>query len=128
MEEEIRIDKWLWAARLFKTRSQATEACRSGKVRIHDQVVKPSRILKAGDILSVSFHPLRKTIKVTGLTGKRVSARLVMNFMEDLTPPEEYQKQKLMHEINFEYRNRGIGRPTKRERREIDVLKKHLGV
>ena len=128
MEEAIRIDKWLWAVRLFKTRSQATEACRTGKVKIQDQAVKPSRELKSGDLVVVSFNPLRKIVKVKGLTDKRVSAKLVMHYMEDLTPAEEIQKQKLIHEMNFEYRNRGIGRPTKRERREIELLKKHLGV
>jgi ribosome-associated heat shock protein Hsp15 len=126
MEPGLRIDKWLWAVRVFKTRSLASEACRSGKVRILDQVVKPSRELKSGEIVTVSLPPVTRTLKVVALTGNRLSAKLVPGFMEDLTPEEEYLKLKRTREAGFEFRERGLGRPTKRERREIEFLKLYL--
>jgi ribosome-associated heat shock protein Hsp15 len=127
MEEGVRIDKWLWAVRIFKTRSQATLACKSGKVKINDANVKPSREVKIGEIISVNLSMLQKKVKVTGLLINRVSATLVENYMDDLTSGEEYDKLKLKREISFEYRERGIGRPTKKARREIEILKKYLG-
>ena len=126
MEQGIRIDKWLWTVRVFKTRSQASEACRSGRVKILDQVVKPSRDLKTGEIISVSFPPITKMLKVVTLTPYRVSAKLVSGFMEDLTLEEEYLKLKRAGDENFEIREHGIGRPTKRQRREIEFLKLYL--
>jgi ribosome-associated heat shock protein Hsp15 len=127
MEEGIRIDKWLWSVRLFKTRSQATEACRSGKARMEGIIVKPSREVRPGDVISLSFPPMIRTVRVTAIPANRVSAKLVPGLMEDLTPPEEFEKLKLAHAPGFEYRERGIGRPTKRHRREIEILKKYLG-
>ena len=126
MEHGIRIDKWLWAVRVFKTRSLASEACRSGKVKILDQVIKPSRVLRAGEEITVSIPPITKTLKVIALAGNRVSAKLVSTLMQDLTPEAEYQKLKQTKESDFEFRQRGIGRPTKRERREIEFLKSYL--
>jgi len=127
MEQGIRIDKWLWAVRAFKTRSRASEACRSGKVRILDHIVKPSRELKTGEIITLSFPPLTRTLKVIAMTHNRVSARLVTGFMEDLTPESEYLKLKRTDNPDFEFRERGTGRPTKRQRREIEFLKYFLG-
>jgi ribosome-associated heat shock protein Hsp15 len=126
MEEGFRIDKWLWAVRIYKTRSQATIACRTGKVRINENTVKPSRIVNCEEIIKVIIPPFTKTIKVIGLLEKRVSAKLAENYVLDLTPTEEYQKVKQMKLVNFEYRERGLGRPTKRQRREIEGLKKFL--
>ena len=126
MEQGIRIDKWLWTVRVFKTRSQASEACRSGKIKILDHVVKPSRDLKTGEIISLSFPPIIRTLKVVAITAYRVSAKLVPDFMEDLTPETEYRKLKQPGDANFEFRERGIGRPTKRQRREIEFLKLYL--
>jgi ribosome-associated heat shock protein Hsp15 len=126
MDGSIRIDKWLWAVRLFKTRSLASEACRSGKVKILDQAVKPSRELKLGETIAISFPPIIKTVRVVTLSGNRVSAKLVPDLMEDLTPAEEYAKLNRKSEMDFEFRERGIGRPTKRERREIEYLKRIL--
>ncbi|MCX6252769.1 MAG: S4 domain-containing protein [Bacteroidetes bacterium] len=123
MEEGTRIDKWLWAVRIFKTRSQATIACRNGKIRVRELIVKPSHEVKSGEIIEVNIPPFKKMIKVLGMIENRVSAQLAVNFVEDLTPPEEYQKIKRMREMNFEYRERGLGRPTKKERRNIDGLK-----
>ncbi len=124
MAEGIRIDKWLWAVRAFKTRSQATEACKSGKVKIDDITVKPSREVKLNEEIIVQINYISRTLKVIGLLNNRVGAKLVAGFMEDLTPPEEYEKEKIKREINYEYRDRGLGRPTKKERRLIDRLKK----
>ena len=127
MEEGVRIDKWLWSVRIFKTRSQATTACRSGKVKISESGVKPSREVRIGDIITVSIPPILKTLKVTALIENRVSAKLAVEFVEDLTPKEEYEKARGMHNPSFEFRPRGLGRPTKRERRTIENLKKYLG-
>lgn len=128
MEEGVRIDKWLWAVRIYKTRSLATDACKSGKVRVKDNPVKASHEVKIGEEIVVRMTPIAKTIKVKALLTNRVAAKLVENYLEDLTPKEEYEKLKLAKEVGFEHRDRGIGRPTKRERREIEILKKYLGV
>jgi ribosome-associated heat shock protein Hsp15 len=127
MDKNIRIDKWLWAVRLFKTRSLASEACRSGKVKSTGRVIKPSHDLKAGEVITIAFPPIVKTVKVIEVITNRVSAKLVPCFMEDMTPETEYQKLKKGNQENFEFRDRGIGRPTKRERREIEYLKSYLG-
>ena len=126
MKTEVRIDKWLWAVRLFKTRSQATEACKSGKVRLDTQIVKPSHDVKPGDEISVNQHSVTRTVKVLQLLENRVGAPLVQLYMQDLTPDSEFSKARLMREMNFEYRDPGTGRPTKRQRREIEILKKYL--
>jgi ribosome-associated heat shock protein Hsp15 len=127
MEEGVRIDKWLWSVRVFKTRNQATLACRSGRVRIGDQPVKPSREIKEGEVITISLDALKRSVKVIAPIGHRVSAKLVEQFMEDITPEEEYQKLKLRKDGGFGYRLRGLGRPTKKERRGIEILKKYLG-
>lgn len=123
MADELRIDKWLWSVRIFKTRTMAGDACRAGKVKIDGNTVKPSRILKLGDEMTVSIGPLLRTIKVKALIQNRVSAKLVPDSMEDLTPQEEYERIKFMNELNAERRDRGTGRPTKKDRRMIDRLK-----
>ena len=128
MEECVRIDKWLWGVRVFKTRNQATLACRSGRVRISDHPVKPSREVKPGEVIIISLDFLKRSVKVLALLENRVGAKLVEQFMEDLTPQEEYQKLRLRKNAGFGYRLRGLGRPTKKERRDIDILKKYLGV
>ncbi|MBE9481395.1 MAG: RNA-binding S4 domain-containing protein [Bacteroidetes bacterium] len=124
MDSGLRIDKWLWAVRIFKTRNQAADACKAGKVKIDGSNVKPSREIKINDIITVQIGALTKTIKVTGIIKNRVSAKLAVDYVEDLTPEEEYEKLKLMKEVNFEKRDRGFGRPTKKERRIITKLKK----
>jgi ribosome-associated heat shock protein Hsp15 len=123
MPEEIRIDKWLWAVRVFKTRTQAADACRAGKIRIDGQVVKASRDIRAGDMIEVSSGPIVRKIEVIEPIKNRVGAKLVAQFAIDLTPAEEYEKLKLINEMNFERRDHGVGRPTKKERRLIDYLK-----
>jgi ribosome-associated heat shock protein Hsp15 len=119
VETSLRIDKWLWAVRLYKTRSLASEACRTGKVIINEQTVKPSREIKLSDVLQIRQGPITKTVRVISFPPNRVSAKLVVNFMEDLTSPEEYKKLQLMKDGGFVKRERGSGRPTKRDRRDI---------
>ncbi len=121
--EEVRIDKWLWSVRFYKTRNLAIDACKAGKVKIDGSSIKPSRIVKVGDIISLSIGPLNRTIRVKQLLHNRVSAKLVNDYVEDLTPPEEYERIEFMKEFNSERRERGIGRPTKKDRRDIDRLK-----
>ncbi|MCF8368422.1 MAG: RNA-binding S4 domain-containing protein [Bacteroidales bacterium] len=123
-EESVRIDKWLWAVRIYKTRSLATEACKSNKVRIADQPVKPSREVKVNDTIVVSQNQIQRTLEVKAILDKRVGAKLVEEYLHDLTPQEEYDKLKMMHVLNHEIREKGIGRPTKKERRLIEKLKK----
>ena len=123
-DDVVRIDKWLWAVRIYKTRSVATEAIRSGRVKVGGQVVKPSREVHLKDEIDIHLGVYHKTLKVTGLLHNRVGAHLVANFLEDLTPEEEYDKLKIQQEMKPEFRPRGIGRPTKKHRRLIDHLKK----
>lgn len=115
--KKIRIDKWLWAIRLFKTRSLASEACTAGKVKIGSRTLKPGYIVKIGDCISVSQTPIIKTVRVLALLEKRVGAKLVSNYLEDLTPESEYEKRKLVAQAP--HREKSSGRPSKKERREI---------
>lgn len=117
MEPSVRIDKWLWAVRLFKTRTQATEACRNGKVKIDDTPIKPSREIKQGQEIAFHSGPITRKVKVVGLTDRRVGAKLVPSYMLDLTSAEEYQKLELIRANPLAQRK---GRPTKRERRDLD--------
>ncbi|MEI6750089.1 MAG: RNA-binding S4 domain-containing protein [Bacteroidales bacterium] len=121
--QTLRIDKWLWAIRIYKTRTLATDACKAGKIKIGGVTVKPSREVKLMDEITISQGQLIRTIRVKTLIHNRVSAKLVPENAEDLTPPSEYEKLKLIQEINGERRDRGIGRPTKKQRRLIDLLK-----
>lgn len=121
--EEVRIDKWLWSVRLYKTRNLAIDACKAGKIKIDGSSVKPSRIVKQGDVISLSLGQLNKTIRVKELLHNRISAKLVNDYLEDLTPREEYERIEFMKEYNAEQRERGLGRPTKKDRRFIDRLK-----
>ena len=123
-EKDLRIDKWLWAVRIFKTRSQAAEACKKGRVIIDNVQVKPSRIIKIGELVDVKKPPVTYQYRVLGLLGNRQSAKIIIDYVEDLTSDEEKAKLDIKNHIGFEIRDRGIGRPTKRERRLIDHLKK----
>ena len=122
--ENVRVDKWLWAVRIYKTRSLATDACRSGRVRIGGQIVKPSREIKIDDEVSIHLGIYNKSVSVKALLHNRVSAALVPNFLEDITPQSELEKLKIQQEMKPEFRPRGVGRPTKKHRRLIDRLKK----
>lgn len=117
---DIRIDKWLWAVRIFKTRSQAAEACKKKRVYLNGIETKSSRTIKINDIIEVKKLPVLYRYKVIDLLEKRVSAKLVVNYVEDITPEQEVIKLDLMRMDSSGSRNRGAGRPTKRERRILD--------
>ncbi len=123
MLDRIRIDKWLWAVRIFKTRNQAADACRGGKVKIDGQAVKPSREVTADTIIEVQLGIIKKQVRIKQVIKNRVSAKLVPDLCEDLTPAEEYEKLDMLRLLNAEKRDRGVGRPTKKDRRDIDNLK-----
>lgn len=118
--EQIRIDKWLWAVRVFKTRQFATDACRAGKVDIAGVKVKPSRIVKAGDVIVARTHALRRTVKALALTDKRVGPKQVADFMEDLTPESEIVEARERRERSAWVGEPGKGRPTKKDRRAVE--------
>jgi len=122
-DKEVRIDKWLWAVRIFKTRSQATEACRKGRVKINNKETKPGHSVRTGDVITVHKDNIDYTFRVKGLIAKRVSAPLAAENREDLTPPEELEKKKIIHNRSFVFRPKGLGRPTKKERRMLDRLR-----
>ncbi|MCK4464681.1 MAG: RNA-binding S4 domain-containing protein [Bacteroidales bacterium] len=125
MSEEslVRIDKWLWAVRIFKTRNQATTACKKGKILIKNKPVKPSRIINIDDIVVIKKLPVVYTYRVKALLEKRVAARQVNQYIEDLTSDEELKKLKIRQVQDFVIREKGMGRPTKKERRILDRLK-----
>ncbi|NLY23473.1 MAG: RNA-binding S4 domain-containing protein [Bacteroidales bacterium] len=120
--EEVRIDKWLWAVRIFKTRTVASDACKKGRVMISNVSVKPSRNIRAGEIVQVRKPPVTYSFKVLALSDKRMGAKLVPQFMENVTPPDQYELLELNKLSGFVDRQRGQGRPTKKERRDIDQL------
>ena len=126
MDEPVRIDKWLWAARLFKTRALASDAIKGGKVKISNSPVKPSRDVKEGDVIQVQIEQLHKVVQVKTVIKNRVPAKMVPEVYIDLTPKEEYERIEFLHAYKGEYRDRGAGRPTKKERRTIEKMKDGL--
>ncbi len=120
---DIRIDKYLWAVRLFKTRSLATDACRCGHVKMNGLPLKPSHTISEGEIYELNIDQTHRTVQVKSLLANRVGAKLVENYLTDLTPQEEYERIQMVRQYAFEKRDRGAGRPTKRDRREIEGLK-----
>jgi ribosome-associated heat shock protein Hsp15 len=118
---KVRIDKWLWAVRIYKTRSQASEACKMGRILITGMEVKPSREIRMGDVVFIRKLPVIYTLRVIGLVENRLPASRVREFAEDLTSPEELEKLKIKDTAFFK-RDRGTGRPTKRERRLLDDI------
>ena len=123
---KIRFDKWLWAVRIYKTRSMAAAACRKGKVVIDNLPVKPYRNVFLDEIINVKKPPVIFTYRIKKLPLKRLSAKLAKECFEDLTPQEEFDKFKVRELPGFGYRKRGDGRPTKKERRIIDKYNKPL--
>ncbi len=121
MTEKVRIDKWLWSVRLFKTRSLSAEACEKGKVRIADQTIKASRTVKVGDIIVLHRGPWLQSVKVINVVERRIGAALVKDFMEDITNEAELEKFRLyqLAQASFNFKG-GEGRPTKKERRDLD--------
>ena len=120
--EAVRIDKYLWAIRAYKTRSDATDACKGGKVRINGLDIKPSKDVRVGDVITVRKGAVVFTYKVLQLVEKRQGAKLVSEFAENLTPEEELMKLRAPVETIFLKRDRGMGRPTKKDRRQLDAL------
>ena len=125
-EDIVRMDKWLWAARLFKTRSLAADAIKGGKVKVDDSPGKPSREVKVGDVIQVQIEQLHKVVEVKTVVKNRVSAKQVPEVYNDLTPKEEYERIEFMRAYKAEWRDRGAGRPTKKERRMIERLKDEM--
>lgn len=116
---EVRIDKWIWAVRIFKTRTVATDACKKGRVSVGDVTAKPSRMVKAGDIVKVRKPPVTYWFKVLALTENRLGAKLVPGYMENITPASEMHLLDMVKISGFIDRRKGLGRPTKREGREL---------
>lgn len=121
-QDKLRIDKYLWAIRLFKTRSLATDACKAGRIKLNGQNLKPSAIVKIGDIYQVSKGIEKKVIQVVELLNNRVESKIAVTKYKDLTPEEETHAFKSMFHAPSLKRDRGSGRPTKKERRETDDL------
>lgn len=119
-KSEARIDKWLWAARIFKTRTIASDACKNGRVQINGVQVKPSRSVKAGDTVSVKKPPVTYSYKVLQCIENRVGAKLVPEILENVTDPKQYELLEMSRIGGFIDRARGTGRPTKKERRALD--------
>jgi ribosome-associated heat shock protein Hsp15 len=122
-KEKLRIDKYLWAIRLYKTRTLASDACKAGRVKLDSKNIKASHEVKLGETYQVSKGIERKVIRVTGLLENRVDAKKAIDFYLDITPVEQTQAFKSMFQAPILKRDRGTGRPTKRDRREIDELK-----
>ena len=123
MSSGIRIDKYLWAVRIYKTRSLATDAIRTGHVKMNGMPVKASHEISEGEIYDLNVEQMHRTVQVKALLGNRVGAKLVENYLTDLTPKEEYERIQMARQYSFEKRDRGSGRPTKRDRREIEDFK-----
>lgn len=122
MVDEVRIDKYLWAIRVFKTRSEAAEACKGNKVKVNGADAKPSKMIRIGDVIRVRKAAVYYTYKAIGLIENRVGAQLVSGYAENLTPQEELDKLKAPVETFFVKRDRGAGRPTKKDRRTIEAM------
>jgi len=123
-EGELRIDKWLWAVRIFKTRNMASSACKKGRVLIDDQQVKPSHHVRIGSVVTVKKRPVFYKYRVLGLLAKRQSAKIAREYLEDITPEKEIKKLDVQKQVIQEHRPKGEGRPTKKERRELDKFKR----
>ncbi len=119
----VRIDKYLWCIRGFKSRSLATDACDGGKVKIEGSSVKPSRHVKTGEVITVQQGYVKRAYKVIELLEKRVSAPLVKNYAVDITPKEELDKLEIERFVSYQSKFKGVGRPTKKDRRLLDKFK-----
>jgi ribosome-associated heat shock protein Hsp15 len=125
MAEKVRIDKWLWSVRIFKSRTLAADTIKSGKVKVNDTSIKSSYLVQRGDTVAVKKGGFSFTFKVIDLIEKRVGAPIAVRCYQDLTPPEELLKYEdwFVGKAGAEFRDKGTGRPTKKERREIDQFK-----
>ena len=120
---EERIDKWMWATRIFKTRTISTDACKKGRVMVNDVEVKPSRLIKVDDIIKVRKPPVTYSFRVKALTENRLGAKLVPDYLENITPKSELELLEVVKISGFVDRRKGLGRPTKREGRELSRFK-----
>ena len=120
--EEARIDKWLWAARIFKTRSIAADACKNGRVTIGGVSVKPSHVVKAGETVSVRKPPVTYSFRILKTIEQRVGAKLLPEVYENVTPADQYELLEMSRISGFVDRARGTGRPTKKDRRAMDAF------
>ena len=128
MDEAVRIDKWLSAVRVFKTRTIASEACKKVRVLIDNNSVKPSRMIRIGEVVQVKKPPVTYSFKVLDIAQKRMGAKLVAGFMENVTPPEEYEVLEMNKLSGFIDRQRGSGRPTKKDRRDLEDFTGNLRI
>ena len=124
---ELRVDKWLWAVRVFKTRTVATDACKKGRVVVDGVAVKPSRMVKPGDVVTVRKPPVTYSFKVLALTANRLGAKLVPQYMENVTPESELHILDVVRIGGFIDRRKGLGRPTKREGRDLANFAESIG-
>lgn len=125
--KSVRIDKYLWAVRLFKTRTLASDACRIGRILINEIQVKPSRMIDGNEIIIIKKPPVTYTFRAKKLTENRLSAKLSVDYIEDLTPQSEKIKLEISRSATSGLRKKGLGRPTKKERRKIDSWKESSG-
>lgn len=119
---EARIDKWLWAARIFKTRTIAADACKNGRIAVGGVNVKPSRMVKVGDVISVRKPPVTYSFRILKTIEQRVGAKLLPEIYENVTTPDQYELLEMIRVGGFVGRARGLGRPTKKDRRQIDAF------
>ena len=122
MADEARIDKWLWAARIFKTRSIAADACKNGRVTMGNTTVKPSRLIKVAEIVNVKKPPVTYSFRILKTIEQRVGAKLIPEIYENVTDPKQYELLEMSRISGFVDRARGTGRPTKKERRALDAF------
>ncbi len=122
MDDSVRVDKYLWAIRVFKTRSVAAEAIKKGRVLIDGLPVKNSRMVKIGMTIDVKFPPITRSFKVLAISGKRMGAKLVPDFMKEVTTEDQIELLELTRLANAMGRRKGLGRPTKKDRRDLDRL------
>lgn len=120
--ESIRLDKWLWAVRIYKTRTDASEACRGSAVRINGEIAKPSSKLRCGDVVIARTKALTRTVMVKDLTEKRIGAQRVPEFLDDQTPKSDYEAAREKRNSARLFGHKGSGRPTKKDRRDIEKL------
>ena len=121
-QETARLDKWLWAARIFKTRTIAADACKNGRVIVDGQVLKPARTVKVGEVVSVKKPPITYSFKILNAIETRVGAKLISEVYENVTDPKQYELLEMSRISGFIDRARGTGRPTKKDRRALDAF------
>ncbi len=119
---EARIDKWLWAARIYKTRTIAADACKNGRVTVNGVSIKPSRMVKEGDVVAVRKPPVTYSFKILKTIEQRVGAKMLPDIYENVTTPDQYELLEMTRISGFVDRARGTGRPTKKERRQMDAF------